>query len=272
MMKEDIFINIKEQLNNYKYYSLQFTEYDEIQDYDLICYNEQLILIFGYNKEATLYEFHWATNNLTVLLEEINKSNKKGLISFIPTEWINEFKNNHFEMYAAWNDYFNNDISKRSDHIQPIEILKVCDCKEASEVTLSCANQSRGFSGQTETWMKQWIEGSEPNAAAMECKDNTVLIHMENNLIVGIICIAVYGHESEKGPTLWIREVAVRPEYQGRGIARKLLNQALFYGESHGAKRAFLMADELNEHAIRLYESLGFTANKDEVENDMILI
>ena len=271
MVKEDIYINIKEQLKNYKYYSLNYTQYEDIQNYDVICCNEQIILMFGCNEEARLYEFHWAANDAAVLLEEISKSNNKGLITFIPTEWIKEFKSNHFDMYAVWNDYFNHDISKRSKHIEEIEILEVCDCKDASEVTLSCTNKSRGFSGQTETWMKQWIEGLELNAAAFGSKDSAVLIHKEKNHIVGVVCIAIYGHDSEKGPTLWIREIAVKPEYQGRGIAKELLNQALFYGESHGAKRAFLMADELNENAIKLYESVGFTANKDEAQNDMIL-
>lgn len=271
IVKEETFVNIKEQLKNYEYYSMHYTEYDDIQNYDVICCNEQIILLYGYNGEIGLYEFHWAANNVAFLLEEIKKLNKKGLITFIPKEWINEFKNNNFDMYAVWNDYFNNDISKHSKHIEPIEILSGCDCKEASEVTLSCINQSRGFSGQTETWMKQWIEGSEINAAALGSKDNAVLIHRDNNLIVGVACIAIYGHESEKGTTLWVREIAVRPEYQGRGIAKKLLNQTLSYGESHGAKRAFLMADELNGYAIRLYEKVGFTANKDEASNDMIL-
>lgn len=174
-------------------------------------------------------------------------------------------------MYAAWNDYFNNDISKGVEYIETIENLKNCDCKEASEVTLSCRGQSRGFSGQTEEWMKQWIEGMESNAVTSGCKDNAVLVHRENNHIVGIICVAIYGHESEKGAILWVREIAVRPEYQRRGIAKKLLSQALFYGKCHGAKRAFLMADECNEHAIKLYESMGFVANKNEAQNDMIL-
>ncbi len=31
------------------------------------------------------------------------------------------------------------------------------------------------------------------------------------------------------------------------------------------------MADECNEGAIKLYESMGFMANKNEAENDMIL-
>lgn len=271
-MDREIFINIKEQLKNYKYNSLYFTEYDDIQNYEVISNNEQLILMYGYNKDVKLYEFHWATENMNILLEEINKSNKKGLITFIPPEWINEFINNHFEMYAVWNDYFNNDISKSFEDIEPIEMLKACNCKDASEVTLSCVYQSRGFTGQTEMWMRQWIEGSETNAAAIGSKDSAVLIHRENNHIVGIACIAIYGHESEKGATLWIREIAVRPEYQGRGIAKKLLTQALFYGASRGAKRSFLMADELNKNAIGLYESLGFVANKNEAENNMILI
>lgn len=271
MIEEHVFKDIKQQLKEYKYYSLEYTEHKSICDYDVICNTKQIILLFGYNQEAELYEFHWASNNASILLEEIKKSNKKGLITFIPTEWIDEFKNNDFHMYAVWNDYFNNDISKSFECIDSMELLKSHDCKEASEVTLSCRNQSRGFSGQSETWMKQWIEDSESNAASIGSKDSAVIVHREHNHISGVVCVTIYGHESEKGAVLWVREIAVRPEYQRRGIAKKLLNQALSYGKYYGAKRAFLMADECNEGAIKLYESMGFVANKNEAENDMIL-
>lgn len=270
-MGKDDFNNIKEQLKNYRYCSLKYTEYEDISDYDVICSNEQVILIFGYNVEAKLYEFHWAANNVSILLEEVNKSNKKAIITFIPIKWIEKFKKNNFDMYAVWNDYFNNNVSKSFRQVEKIEILKEYDCKEASEVTLSCRGQSRGFSGQTKEWMKQWIEGVEPNAVMSGGKDSAVLVHREEGHIAGVICVTIYGHDSEKGAVLWVREIAVRPEYQRRGIAKQLLNQAVSYGKCHGAKREFLMADECNEHAIRLYESVGFVANKDEAQNDMIL-
>jgi ribosomal protein S18 acetylase RimI-like enzyme len=89
--------------------------------------------------------------------------------------------------------------------------------------------------------------------------------------LVAIVCTAVYGYESKKGPVAWIREVAVHPDYQNRGIGRRLILQAFNYGKEHGAVRAFLMADECNEQGIHLYTKLGFTANKENAQIDMIL-
>jgi len=269
-MKKNVFNNIKEQLKDYKYSSMKYTEYEEISDYDVLYSNEKLILTFGFNVEAGLHEFHWATNSASILLKEVNKSNEKALITFIPTEWIEEFRKNAFHIYAIWNAYFQNDISKSLDQVNSMEFLKEYDCKEASEVTLSCRGQSRGFSGQTEEWMKQWFKVTEPNAVSLDGKDSAVLVHRENDKITGIICVTIYGHGESDGAVLWVREIAVLPEYQRRGIAKALLNQALSYGKSKGAKRAFLMADECNKHAIKLYESVGFIANKGEAQNDMI--
>ena len=82
--------------------------------------------------------------------------------------------------------------------------------------------------------------------------------------------MAIYGHGSEKGSILWVRELAVSPKSQGQGIGRKLLKQALTYGIDHGAKRSFLMADECNFNAKKLYEDIGFIPSLDEVQIDMI--
>lgn len=171
----------------------------------MIYNNEQLILIFGFNVEAGLYEFHWSTNSASILLKEVNKSNEKALITFIPTEWIEEFRKNKFHIYAIWNDYFHNDISKSLDQVNSMEFLKECDFKKASEVTLSCRGQSRGFSGQTEEWMKQWIKGTESNSVSLGGKDSAVLVHRENDKITGIICVTIYSHGESDGPILWVR-------------------------------------------------------------------
>jgi GNAT superfamily N-acetyltransferase len=270
-MEKSIYSNIKEQIIKYKFFSLKFTEYEDILNYEVLCCDEKVILIFGYNVEMGLYEFHWAADNSVDLLKKIKESQKKGIITFIPEEWVKEFKNNNFHIYARWNDYFNNDISKIFQPEEVIEFLQEVECREASEVTLACRGQSRGFAGQSEGWMQLWIKGEEPNLIASGGKDSAILVHREKQCVAGIICVTIYGHEREKGATLWIREVAVLPQYQKRGIAEKLLRQALFYGKGHGAKRAFLMADECNEHAIKLYEKVGFSANKDDSEIDMIL-
>ncbi len=75
--------------------------------------------------------------------------------------------------------------------------------------------------------------------------------------------MGIYGDESKKGPVLWLREIAVLPQEQGKGIGRKLILQSLGYGKERGAKRAFLMADDCNTNAIGLYKSVGFVPSED---------
>ena len=111
--------------------------------------------------------------------------------------------------------------------------------------------------------MENWLSGEEG------VRFPAVLLHRENGKAAGIICIGLYGFDSAQGPVLWIRELAVCPEYQNRGIGRKLLLQAFQYGKEHGAYRSFLAADENNIKAIHMYRSLGFTANPLEKQIDM---
>jgi ribosomal protein S18 acetylase RimI-like enzyme len=60
------------------------------------------------------------------------------------------------------------------------------------------------------------------------------------------------------------------PEFQGRGCGKALLQSALAYGLEHGAKRAFLMADDCNTGAIALYRRMGFEPNMSEAQIDLI--
>jgi GNAT superfamily N-acetyltransferase len=269
-LNQEAYNSIKKQLKSYRYHSLDYTEYEEISEYNVLCNDGDVILIAGFDEEAGMHRFHWAANGVTNLLNELNKTKGDALITFIPEEWIDEFKKSDFDIYAIWNDYFNNDISEFAESAMAIELLEEEDCREASEVTLSCKGQSRGFTGQSEEWMKLWKTGMEPNAVMSGAKDSAVLVHRENDKIIGVVCVTIYGHSRETGAVLWVRELAVRPEFHRKGIAKMLLKQALFYGKNHGAKRGFLMADECNVHAAKLYESLGFDANKNEAEIDMI--
>ncbi len=102
-------------------------------------------------------------------------------------------------------------------------------------------------------------------------KDCNILVHKENGIMVGIAHVAIYDHESKKGPVLWLREIAVVPEMQGKGFGRKLILQAVQYGKERGAVRAFLMADDCNYNAAGLYKSIGFVPN-DDVEINMVSI
>ncbi|MDF2686866.1 MAG: hypothetical protein K0S55_2049, partial [Clostridia bacterium] len=154
---------------------------------------------------------------------------------------------------------------KYSDDVGSYDFLQLNECKEASEVTLSCKDQNRGFHGETEEWMKAWISDKDENLS-----NKAVLVHKEDKKIAGILCAATYPASNKNGLIVWVREVAVRPEYQRKGIARKLIKQAINYGIEHGAVKSFLAADENNIHAIKLYKSLGYNGKYNEAEINMI--
>ena len=55
-----------------------------------------------------------------------------------------------------------------------------------------------------------------------------------------------------------ITSLVVHPAYQRRGIATRLLREAVDYGEKHQVKRLMLEVRAGNRKAIALYEKLGF--------------
>jgi len=59
---------------------------------------------------------------------------------------------------------------------------------------------------------------------------------------------------------LHVHNLAVRPEYRGGGLGRRLLAIALTIGERRGARVALLEVRESNRPAIALYHSMGFVS------------
>ncbi|MDF2941450.1 MAG: hypothetical protein K0S01_308 [Herbinix sp.] len=270
-MEMESFLRIKERLDKYTYTSMRYVEFDEISQYKILYDNEQVILIYGYNVESRHYEYHWASSKVEDLLDVIDRKKENTLITFIPREWVDRLNQAGFNIFAVWNDYHNTDInSLEYFNLPEPQPLSENECEVASQITFSCSGQSRGFTGQTTEWMKKWIQGAEPAAIETGAKNCTAFVHRINGKIVGVICTAIYAYESDKGPVAWVREVAVHPSFQRQGIAKELIMQALYYGKKHSAVRAFLMADECNEHAIHLYEKLGFKANKEDIQIDMV--
>lgn len=63
-------------------------------------------------------------------------------------------------------------------------------------------------------------------------------------------------------PHRWVMaNVAVLPEERGRGIGRTLVNASIEHAQERGAREIVLQVDQSNQAALKLYESLGFTAS-----------
>lgn len=74
--------------------------------------------------------------------------------------------------------------------------------------------------------------------------------------------------EDEEGV---IEDVWVRPDWRQRGIARYLLTEALMYLQQHGLRAVGLTVLTDNSNALSLYQSVGFTIEKEEVRYGIIL-
>lgn len=269
MIKEQEFKDIIEKSKRFSNSSMYYIGYDEVKEYSILINNEDMILLCGYNKEAQSDEYYFAANKAKDLINAL-KDKKDFLITFIPKEWVKELKKAGFKVRNAWHDYFVYDLSKiYVEHSDDFDFLPVENSKEASDLTMMCRNNSRGFTGQTPEWIEKWITGEEDSAVETGTKHNNILIERnEDKSLAGILCTATYGEDDKC--TLWVRELAVNPECRNNGIGRKLLMKAFAYGKKYGAKKAFLAADEENAGAIHLYEKVGFVASDEESQIDMI--
>ncbi|HLU10323.1 MAG TPA: GNAT family N-acetyltransferase [Oceanobacillus sp.] len=85
-------------------------------------------------------------------------------------------------------------------------------------------------------------------------------VWIEDGQLVGNVSIYPAHRHSGEGQVWIIANVAVQPEYRGRGIARKLMLASLdaIRNRRGGRASAILQVEENNVAARRLYDSLGF--------------
>ncbi|MBZ0287778.1 MAG: ribosomal protein S18-alanine N-acetyltransferase [Anaerolineae bacterium] len=89
---------------------------------------------------------------------------------------------------------------------------------------------------------------------------DTFFIARQDKMVIGY---AVGYVENKHG---YVVSIAVDPEVRGRGLGRRLMERLMAALEEMGARVIRLHVRDDNQHAIRLYQSLGFTA-RDTVPN-----
>jgi ribosomal protein S18 acetylase RimI-like enzyme len=81
-------------------------------------------------------------------------------------------------------------------------------------------------------------------------------IAIEDGRIVGMASGVHYVHP-DKAPELWVNEVGVAPSYRGRGVGRRVLAVLLDHGRALGCGEAWLLTDDSNTAARRMYAAAG---------------
>jgi ribosomal protein S18 acetylase RimI-like enzyme len=83
-------------------------------------------------------------------------------------------------------------------------------------------------------------------------------VWIEDERLIGNVSIYPASLPPESGRAWIIANVAVHPDYRGRGIARRLMNDSLAAIRRRGAGDVILQVETQNWKARELYESLGF--------------
>ena len=88
---------------------------------------------------------------------------------------------------------------------------------------------------------------------------NTCFVAEDNGEIIGVI---MSGPDGRRG---FIHHTAVKTEYRGKGIGKKLVDSALTALEAEGIHKAALVAFEKNITGNLFWEKIGFTVRDDLV-------
>ena len=257
-MTESEFNNIMNNRKNYSFSSLDYLDYldyGDCKDSIILCNNNNMVLLYDSYKDRPI--INYLVNDYIKFIDYLSNINGDIRINFVNHNYINELEKIGFVTLCEWMDYFNNDLPKTNINFTDygkIEYLEINECKLVSTLSKKCKNQSRGFDGETEEWFSEWIS------------ENKVIKIKDEKQIIGYCCISIYS----EGTTLWIREMAVDPNYQGKGNGKKLIEQALLYGIKNNAKKSFLAVDKLNKNAIGIYKKYGFIGKEEKGELQMI--
>lgn len=253
MTDELTFAAIREKALNMRYHAFEYADYDGCRKCTVLTADSGLVLLLDSQKNM----LYWAADDLARLAAEVGRVPGRLIMGFVSAAVRPVLKGIGFEPWAEYVDLFNADLHSTVAGLRnggKAMLLTAGSGEALSALSHKCAGQSRGFGGESPGWFEAWM------------KSNAVIGHYQGGQLAGYCCVGFYGMPK----TLWIREVAVAPGHQGRGIGRSLVEKAVCFGAENGAAKGFLACDVLNSTALKIYLQCGFIPAKGESELQMI--
>ena len=129
------------------------------------------------------------------------------------------------------------------------------------------------YAGMYDLWMRcagmglNDVDDSEEGIRRyLERNPDTCFAAEEDGQIAGVI---LSGHDGRRG---YIYHTAVAPDYQRRGVGRKLVDAALEALRDAGIAKVALVAFSRNEAGNAFWERMGFTAREDLIYRNRTLV
>ncbi|PTY07855.1 GNAT family N-acetyltransferase [Opitutaceae bacterium EW11] len=136
-----------------------------------------------------------------------------------------------------------------------------CQPVQSLEILSYSDDLAPAFERLNRTWIEAYFQVEptdealfrNPRAALIE-PGGEVFFAKADGQIVGT-CAA-----QSLGPAEWeLAKLAVAPEFQGRGIARRLCETVIDHARAKGGRRILIETNSRLKPALNLYEQLGFT-------------
>ena len=80
----------------------------------------------------------------------------------------------------------------------------------------------------------------------------------DENKVIGMVSAQLVISTAQGSYSAWIEDMVVAEGFRGRGLGRRLLDEAISWAKEKGASRAQLLVDMENEPAIGYYQHLGW--------------
>lgn len=85
----------------------------------------------------------------------------------------------------------------------------------------------------------------------------------DHKKLIGILSVALFPIPS--GMRCWIEDVVVDQSHRGKGLGKKLMNQAIEYAKANGAEYVELTSRPSRIEANEMYRSMGFEKRETNV-------
>ncbi len=112
--------------------------------------------------------------------------------------------------------------------------------------------EMKDFKMPDETYLQQLLKK----------EDFFVFVALLNNKVVGGLTSYIMQQYYSTSPLVYIFDLAVKREYQFKGIGKKLIAGNNTYCKEIGAEAVMVQADEADDYAIKFYNSTGAKAEK----------
>ena len=127
--------------------------------------------------------------------------------------------------------------------------MDISDYEQVYELWLSCAGMGLNNLDDSKEGIKRFLDRN----------PQTCFVALEEQTVAGVI---IAGHDGRRG---YIYHTAVHPQHRHKGIASKLVDEALKALKAQGINKTALVVFSRNAEGNAFWENVGFTERTDLV-------